>query len=410
VSDAIKRLQEQRANIFEGLKAKLDLAEAEGRDLTVEEKTDYDQRNADLDSLGDRIERLTDAEGRAADIAASVREVGSKPESRAAAAAEDKNTELRKFLTGEGPRGFDVRAGRPMGTEDFRTLSKLSAGAGANTVKTSFYEKLVAHLIEVSAVLQAGPTILNTSSGEALQIPKTTAHSSAALVAEAGTIGASDPTFGLVTLNAYKYALLMQVSHELVADTSVDLEGYLSMQAGRALGNALGTDLVVGNGTAKPSGVVQTATTGVTGGTAVVGAFTADNLIDLFYSVIAPYRNSPSCGWLMKDSTVATVRKFKDTTNQYIWQPSLVAGAPDTLLGKPLRTDPNVAATALNAKSVIFGDFSQYFVRLVENIRFEQSLDYAFNTDLISYRAVLRGDGILVDQTGAVKVFVGGAS
>jgi HK97 family phage major capsid protein len=89
-----------------------------------------------------------------------------------------------------------------------------------------------------------------------------------------------------------------------------------------------------------------------------------------------------------------------------VWQPGLTAGVPDTILGKPLYTDPNMPAVGAAAKSVLFGDFSTYFVRQVEAIRFERSDDYAFNTDLITYRAILRGDGDQVDTTGAIKHYV----
>ena len=229
-------------------------------------------------------------------------------------------------------------------------------------------------------------------------------------MSEGAAIGASDPAFAKRTLGAYKYGVLIQVSSELLADTGVDLEGYLAMQAGRALGNAFGAHLVTGTGSSQPTGVITSASTGVTGGAGVTGAFTADNLIDLYFSVIAPYRNSQSCSWLMKDSTLAAVRKLKDTTNQYLWQPSVQVGVPDTLLGKPVVTDPNVAAVALSAKSVAFGDFSAYFVRQVNGVRFERSDDYAFNTDLVTFRALLRGDGLTVDQTGAIKVFTGNAA
>jgi HK97 family phage major capsid protein len=197
----------------------------------------------------------------------------------------------------------------------------------------------------------------------------------------------------------------------LVTDTGVDLAGYLSMQAGRALGNGFGAHLVTGTGTNQPNGVLTAATLGVTGATtAAAGAFTSDELIDLSYSVISPYRSSTSCGWLMRDATVAKVRKLKDQQGQYLWQPSIQVGAPDTLLGKPLYTDPSMPAVALGAKSVLFGDFSTYFVRQVETIRFERSDDFAFNTDLITYRAILRGDGDQVDTTGAIKYFAGNAA
>jgi HK97 family phage major capsid protein len=229
-------------------------------------------------------------------------------------------------------------------------------------------------------------------------------------VAEAGTIGTSEPTFGQITLGAFKYGDLMQVSRELVNDTGVDLEGYLAMQVGRALGNALGTHLISGTGAGQPRGVVTDATLGKTGSAAVVGVFNYDDLVDLQYSVIAPYRASRSCYWVLRDASLATLRKIKDTTNQPIWQPSMVLGAPDMLLGKPVVTDPFVAAVGLSAKSVLFGDFSQYFVRMVGGIRFERSDDFAFNTDLITYRAILRADAALVDLTGAVKFFAGNAA
>ena len=137
-----------------------------------------------------------------------------------------------------------------------------------------------------------------------------------------------------------------------------------------------------------------------------------DNLLDLQYSVIAPYRNAPAAKWLMNDTTAGKIRKIREGsgTGQYLWQPAVIAGQPDLLLSKPVLTDPNVAATALNAKSVLFGDLSAYAVRIVNGIRFERSDDYAFNTDQVTFRAVIRGDGLLIDQTGAVKHLVGAAS
>jgi HK97 family phage major capsid protein len=213
-----------------------------------------------------------------------------------------------------------------------------------------------------------------------------------------------------VPLDAYKYAMTVQVSTELVTDTSVDLLGYLAMQSGRAVGNAFGTHAITGTGSSQPNGLATAATLGVTGGAGVAGAFTFDNLIDLFFSVIAPYRNSPSCAWLMRDAALATARKLKDTNGSYLWTPAATVGAPDTILSKPVYTDPNVAAVALSARSVLFGDISQYFVRMVNGIRFERSDDFAFQNDLVTFRCILRADGDLVDTTGAVKYFIGNAA
>jgi HK97 family phage major capsid protein len=65
---------------------------------------------------------------------------------------------------------------------------------------------------------------------------------------------------------------------------------------------------------------------------------------------------------------------------------------------------------ATGSKSIAFGDFSQYFVRLVGGVRFERSDDFAFGSDLVTFRAILRGDGTLVDRTGAIKMYQGAAS
>lgn len=405
MSDFIKRLREQRANTWEQAKALLDAAAAENRDLTAEEQTSYDAMNADLDAIAERVAAIEEQEQRNADMDAAFanlaegRKVAAEPKA-------GKKDELRAFLRGER-REYEVT---PEGPVDFRALSKGTATAGGNTVPTSFYNQLVQHMIEVSGVLSAGPTILRTDSGENFEVPTTTAHSSGALVAEAAAIAASDPAFAKRTLSAYKYGVLIQVARELIDDTGVDLEGYLAMQAGRAVGNAFGAHLVTGTGSSQPAGIVTGSSLGVTAGAGTAGAVTADGLIDLQYSVISPYRNSPSAGWLMKDSTVGQVRKLKDTTNQYIWQPGLQAGSPDLLLGKPVHTDPNIAAAGVNAKSVLFGDVSTYFVRLAGGVRFERSDDYAFNTDQVTFRCLVRGDGVLVDQTGAVKHFVGAAT
>lgn len=422
MSDVINRLRDRRLSVWNEAKGIADRAAEDNRNFTPEEQGQWDGLNAELDQLDQRIKAAIDTEQRAKDQDEAFNRLSGRPADQRGANAqpEQRTQELRSFLRGDPGAGrvFDVRPDTSTPV-DFRTLSKLTTGAGGNLVPTSFYNRLMAHLIEVSAILQSGATVLNTSSGETLQVPKTTSHSTALLTAEAGTISASDPAFGQASLGAYKYGVLIQVSRELIDDSGVDLEGYLAMQAGRALGNALGADLITGNGSSKPTGLLNNTTLGATGPTGVSGGFGptsatanqgADFLIDLFYSVIAPYRASSAAAWLVRDATMAAIRKLKDTTGQYLFQPSLVAGTPDTLMGKPIRSDPFMPAIATGAKSVAFGDMSQYFVRLAGGVRFERSDDYAFNTDLVTFRALIRGDGILVDQTGAVKHFLGAST
>jgi HK97 family phage major capsid protein len=410
MSSLILRLLEQRANTWEGLKALLDTAEGQNRDLSAEEITEYDKRNADLDRLDARVRDLRESEQRAAEAEQALAELRSRPVEPGREPEPPHGREIRSFLQGRSGAVFEVRADRPMGTEEFRALSKVTAGSGGNTVRVGFYDRLLAHLIEVSGILRAGPTILNTSTGERIPVPKTTAHSTAVRTAEAAQIPSSDPVFGQVPLDAYKYALLLQVSTELVNDTSVDMEGYIAKQAGQAVGNAFGAEAIGGTGVDQPNGLVTAAALGVKGASGVGGTFTCDNLIDLFFSVISPYRNSSSCGWLLKDSSLAVARKLKDSTGQYLWQPSLQVGVPDTILAKPVHSDPYVPAVGPGTRSVLFGDISQYFVRQVSTIQFRQSEHFAFDSDMQTYRVTYRADGDLVDLTGAVKYFQGADS
>jgi len=401
MNNEMQRLHEARLRAWNEIRSISDAAASEARDFTAEDEAAWAKGNADIEAIDSRLGALIDAEKRTADIEAAMAKYGTV-EAPAAAPELTVEDELRALGRGE-LRSVVVPAER-------RDLTKGSSTAGGNTVPTSFFGQVWEHMIESSAILQAGATVINTASGENLEIPVTTSHSSGALITEGSSLTESDPAFAKRTLGAYKYGLSIQVSNELVADTGFDLLGYLARQAGRAVGNALGTDLITGNASSKPSGIVQTASTGVTGAASASGAFTADNLIDLHYSVIAPYRASTSAAWIMRDATLGAVRKLKDSQNQYLWQPSLQVGAPDTLLGKPVYTDPNVAAVALSAKSVIFGDISAYYVRLAGGVRFERSDDFAFQNDLVTFRCVVRGDGVLADQTGAVKVFVGNAA
>lgn len=404
----IKQLTEKRQNIWSQTKELLDKAADEKRDLTAEEQEQYERLSTDMSELRQRIDSVTSTmeENRAAEEALA-KAVGTG-EQRKDPEAPDLEARLRSFLKGEA-RAVSISAA-DMREPWKRALTKGTATAGGNTVPTSFYDQLVQHMVDASGLLQAGPTILNTDGGETLEVPITTSHGAAAMVAEAGTLAGTDPTFGKRTLGAYKYGQLIKVSSELADDTGVDLEGYIADVAGRNVGLALAAHLMGGTGTNQPTGILTTATAGKTGAGSVGGAFEADDLIDLFFSVIAPYRNSRSAAWVVRDATLAGVRKLKDGDGRYLFAPAATFGAPDTLLGKPIYTDPNVPAVAAGAKSVIFGDISRYFVRLAGGVRFERSTDFAFDSDEVAFRAIIRGDGLLVDQTGAVKTFTGGAA
>ena len=408
----IKDLADKRKGIFEEAKALIDATEAEGRDFDAAEQERYDRMTADLNSIRSRIDRLNEAADTEAQIAESYRSLGVVP--GGGDGRPNLGDEFRKLAKGQIERiDLDARswgnAWKRQG-EQQRALSKGTAAAGGNTVPITFHDQIVQHMVDTTSMLALGPTILNTQSGENIPIPTTLTFGAATLVAEAGTIGGTDPTFGQRQLGAYKYPQLVLAAKELVDDAIFDIESFIARAAGINIGLALGADLISGNGASKPSGVLQTATLGVTGGAGVTGKFTADDLIDLQYSVISPYRSSPSAGWLVKDATLGLIRKLKDGSGRYLFDIATGSGAPDTFDGKPIKSDANMPGVALSAKSVAFGDFSRYFVRFAGGVRFERSTDFKFDTDQVAFRCIVRADGMLVDQAGAVKYFTGNAA
>ena len=416
-SEVAKRLRDRRLNVWNEAKGLAESAATENRALTDEEQGKWDALQEEMSKLDTRIRAVLDTEKRAKDADDAFDQLsGRKPDHGQAtrtAGGPKILEDVRKWARGDegASRGLEVRRDPGLGPINYRVLTAGTSGTASSIIPTDFYDMLIAHLIEVSGVMQCGPTVLNTGGGETLQVPKTTAHSTAASAAQAAGLPTSDPGFSMQPLSAYKYGVMLQVARELIDDTAVDLLGYLAMQAGRALGNSFGNDLVNGTGASQPSGIISAATTGVTGSvTGVAGAPSYANLVDLEYSVIAPYRQSRSCYWLAADKTIGGFRKITDTVGRPIWEPSAVLGSPDLLLGKPLVADPFMPAMATSAKSIAFGDFSQFFVRLVGGVRFERSDDFAFGSDLVTFRAILRGDGTLVDRTGAIKVYVGASS
>jgi HK97 family phage major capsid protein len=279
-------------------------------------------------------------------------------------------------------------------------------------LSTDVYSTIVQHMVETSSLMAAGATVVTTSTGEDLIIPKSTGFVSSAIIGEGASITESDPTLATVTLKAFKYANYFEISQELANDTPTNLLSFLARQAALSLGlgaTGFGDDIINGAGTTEPRGLLLDAATGVTGpagtGTTLGTQGTAnqgtDALWNLVGSVAEPYASSPSAAFLLRNASDIIVRKLKDTTGQPV-QGLTTRGQ---LLGYPSYVDPFMPAMANTAESIAFGDMSKYFIRIVNGIRFERSDEFRFQNDLVAFRCILRLDGALVD-TGAVRTFV----
>ena len=387
MKEYIDRQVEIRNRAWNEAKSILDKAAAEKRDLTAEESQTYERISKELDERANTIAKLREDEARELRLDAATREIADQARPVAQAPVADDAAILRSLVTGD-KRGHSFER---------RDVVKTSTGA---PVPTSFYDQVIMKARLVAPVLQTS-TVLNTAGGENLQIPSLSTYSVGTINAEGAAMGESDPAFNaFITLGAYKYSFLTQVSEELLTDSGVDFLGFLADQVGNALGYAVGSALTVGTGTVEPKGIVTASAVGGTAGTAT--AFTADNLIDLLYSLDGAARNLPGVGWMMNGKSIGAVRKLKDTAGNYVFQPSLAMDSPDMLLGKPIYENPSMADVATGTKSVIVGHLPSYFVRTVGGLRLDRSDDYAFNAGLITFRAQFRVDGNL-PQTSHIK-------
>jgi HK97 family phage major capsid protein len=365
MSDFIKSQMDARNNLIAQAREVLDFAEAEKRGLSAEENQKIARIEADIDSADTAIEtarKLADREARASEAAASFTPSVSVPE----------NTDadiLRSIAMGE-IRGHEF-------ARELRTLTPTS-----NTVGQSFYDQVFAIAQLVGPMLTTSE-VFNTTSGENLVIPTVTATSTSGSVAAGSAISESNPTFSSITLGAEKYGALVQIAQELVSDAGFNITSYIAQQLGTSLGLKI-NDVLTTKLSAAAGSVVR--------GTATNFAATYEDLIDLVYGIADGARVLPGLGFQMSKTGIAAARKLKDGAGNYIWLDNAVNGQPAQLLGYPVYENPNVAAVGTAAKSVLFGHLPSFKVRVAGGVRIDQSADYAFNTDTITYRGLMRVD------------------
>ena len=388
MSEFIAKQVDAKAKAWHEAKELIDSVEARGGVWSGEDEAKYANLTADINKRNELIE-LEQREAKTAEAvqAAAMNFAG-------ATVSDSESDILRKMIAGE------IRS------HEFRAITGSSTGA---PVPTSFYNEIVKVARLVNPLLDYA-TVINTSSGENLQIPSQSTFTTASIVGQGVSIGTSEPTFNaFTTLSAYKFSALAQLSRELVLDAGVDIVGFLADQFGNAFGNAIGNKLINGTGTVEPTGFLPVAGTGVTGSTGVSGAFTADNVIDLVYSLDGALRSKPSFAMLANSTSIAALRKLKDSQNRYLFDIGLGQDKRDLVLGVPVIETPSMPSPGTAANSLAVGDLKSLYIRNAGGLQVDRSDDYAFGNDLATWRATWRIDGALV-QTANIKKFKGGAS
>ncbi|MBV8782417.1 MAG: phage major capsid protein [Phycisphaerae bacterium] len=441
----LKEKREERKKALDAAGAILTKAQTEKRSITTEEEQEFDKRHTDGDRLLKEIERLEkqlDSERSLAATATDTRTSGREdfngaPEKRSTEITPEKKAKFKEFRSMAmrawfvaGPDNLvpNLRAryndlNAEVGDE-YRALSATTSNAGAATVPTGFVYQLETALKYFGGIIEAADRI-PTETGAPLPYPSindagNTADALAENAAVRGSSGGSseaDPTYGVVTFNAYDINTgFVLVPIQLLQDSAFDVDAYLAEQLAIRVGRKLNTLCTTGagSGSNQPQGFVGVATTGAT--TASGTAISYNDLLALFHSVDPAYRIGPKVGWMFNDSTLLAIRKLVDTNGR----PLFIAGGvsegiqnaqPDTILGKPYWINQDMATIAVNNKTVAFGDFSKYKIREVRQIGLVKAQERFIDLMQIGFLAYQRFDGNLLDAgTHPLKILVQNAS
>ena len=387
----IAEMRQKRGDLWDKAKAFLNEHTDENGMMSAEDTATYERMEKDIDSFGAAIDREERAERLERELnAPTARTLTSQPE---------------KALFGKQGRSSDeyknafwkMVRDRSAHYTVFNALQVGTDTEGGFLVPDE-YERTLVQALEEENKLRSLCKVIRTSSGDR-KIPLVASHGTASWVDEEGLIPESDDAFGQISLGAHKVASIIKVSDELLQDSVFDVESYIATEFARRVGDAEEAAFINGDGAGKPIGMLHEtngAAAGVTAASAT--AITADELIDLVYSLKAPYRKRAR--FLFNDQTIKAIRKLKDGNGQFLWQPGLQAGQPNTLLGYNYETSTHMPIIGAGAKPILFGDFSSYWIADRDGRSIQRLNELYAATGQIGFRVTQRLDGRLVQQEG----------
>ena len=401
-----KQMREKRGALNEQMKGMVAAAKAEARELTKEESVQFDAMYAEQEELRDNIKRVENLENLTKELASKADEVRDNAAPAKVEARDAFNAYLRKGINGLTPAEANA-LGEMRGTD---TQVTTTDGLGGFLVPENWSDFISATELFKSDIEQVA-TVIRTANGQAFNLPANDDTSVVAAILGEGTAATvSDMTFTNVKFEPFTYGSgLVKVSNQLISDNAFDLASFVGGQLANRLKRGINAGLTTGAGDASaPQGIVVGSNQGklLTSNSAI----TLTEVMDLFYSVDASYRNAPGAGWMMNSSTAKAIRilGFAQTNDFPSYVPGMSVGEPDMLFGKPVYINEDMASIGADAKVILFGDLSQYYIheaggvqilRLTE--RFADSLSQGF----IGYRRV---DGNVL-QGSAIKHLVMGS-
>ena len=377
----ISAMREKRAGLWEQTKSFLDTHTDKDGKLSAEDAVAYDQMEQEVVDLGKDIERLE----RQANIDAELATPTSQP------LTNQPGQDGQEAKTGRASDEYRKAMLQALRT-NFRQVSNvLEEGVDTNGgyLVPEEYDRRLIDVLNEENIMRGLATTITTSGEHKINLAAT--KPAASWIEEGGALTFGDATFDQILMDAYKLHVAIKITEELLYDNAFGLESYIIDQFGKAIGNAEEDAFLNGDGKHKPTGLFTSAKVGVTTSTANISA---DDMINLVYSLKRPYRKNAS--FITNDQTLSALRKLKDNNNAYIWQPSYQAGEPDRLLGYTLHTSAYVPTIAAGKPVIAFGDYSYYNIGDRGSRSMQELKELFAGNGMIGYVMKERVDGKLV--------------
>lgn len=424
----IKELQNQRKSLETSIQALIDKSDAENRDLTAEEETEYRRMMDESKGLKNRIDRHAAAVERAAELAKEKDYGFTNTASGVEGDGENKPTQrevealafqgwcfanhqkLRTELTARHKaamkacgvsrhdESFCVRLG---GTDTARknrmrnAIGTAPGSSGGALIGDLMADRFDVAMLQYGGMLQVAE-IIRTATGNPYPWPTfdDTSNKGRQIEEAAPTRTPTDPAFKGLKLGAHKFTSdPLKASYEVLRDSPIDLVGLIGTALGERLGRIVNDKATTGSGGNTMQGVTVGATLGVTAASATAIAY--DEVIDLEHSVDPAYR--PNGAYMLHDDIVLYLRKLKDGNGQPLWAQSVNAGTPDRLNNRPYIVNQSMATLAAGNRTIVFGDLSMYKVRQVAEVRIIRLVELYRENDQDGFIAFAEFDGGVLD-------------
>lgn len=330
----MKGLMEKRDALTAELEELMKRTDEEQRAYTDEERTRADEITAEVQALDETMRQ--------------------QEEMRASLfsgrnAAVEKNVEERSY----GAIINDFVRGRPM--PEIRA-NETTLGANSSVKMQEFSDDIIKHVQELAGITEEVTTVVATGTYKQI-LQSDTYKVTGGWVAEAASFGVSESRWTTKTIDKYKYGSVSVITLEMLNEAAFDVLPEITGQFGLDFAYGSESGIIAGTGDAygQPTGLI-------TGGNAYTAAsataITADEMVNVFHSLKAPYY--PNAKWLMNNNTLCAVRKLKDSTGNYLFhQNELTTGYAGTILGKPVLISECMPDIGTGAKPVLFGDFKR---------------------------------------------------